>query len=363
MKKKNNKPNSRREELTEREARVLAAVAEISIKKAEPVGAGTLAGGKGLDLCPASIRNTMASLEREGYLVQPHASAGREPTDKGYGYYARRLARTPRLPRQCVKLINEVVDDPAQPETATRLDALSRALSTISRQVGLAGLNSTGSAPIREYSFMRLGDDRLGAVMATMSGELLRGAVKPGWDVSGGKPERMSAFFNDRFSYMTVPQARRLLDRQTKTTTGADAVFAQEAYHLALALEEGLAVGHSKKIYIEGVANLYQHVDGEDDIRAIMALGAAMGESGNLTALIDGLAKGEGETVMVGSQSMIDGFSECSVVAHSFAGPHGLEGAIGVIGKKRMDYGFAIALVSLAARSLTVSLGGAGKWS
>ncbi|MDH5637671.1 MAG: hypothetical protein OEZ04_04210 [Nitrospinota bacterium] len=363
MKKKHNRPGAGQEELTEREARVLAAVVEISINKAEPVGAGALVGRNGLDLCPASIRNTMASLEREGYLRQPHTSAGREPTDKGYGYYAQCLAPTARLPRQCVQMINQVVEDPAQPETATRLDALSQALSTLSRQVGLVGLNSTGSAPIREYSFMRLGDGRLGAVMATVSGELLRGAVKPGWDVSGGKPERMSAFFNDRFSYMTVPQARRLLDRQTKTASGEDAVWTREAYCLALALEEGLAAGHSRRIYVEGVANLYQHVEGEDDIKAIMALGAAMGENGNLVALIDDLAKEEKETVMVGSQSRIDGFSECSVVAHSFAGPHGLEGAIGVIGKKRMDYGFAIALVSLAARRLTASLGGAGKWS
>jgi len=363
MKKKTLKSRTGPEELTEREARVLAAVVEIGIKKAEPVGSGAVAGMKGLDLCPASIRNTMASLEREGYLRQPYTSAGREPTDKGYSYYARRLAPAARLPRHCVRMISDVVDDPAQPDTAARLDALSRTLSTLSRQVGLAGMNSLGAAPIREYSFMRLGGGRLGVVMATMHGELLRGAVKPGWDISGGKPERMASFFNDQLSYMSVPQARRLLQRQARAANGEQAAFLLEACDLALALEEGLAARHSRRIYVEGVANLFHDVESEEDFRAIMAMGAAMGESGNMTALLDDLVNGEKETVMVGSQSKIEGFSQCSVVAHSFAGPHGLEGAIGVIGKKRMDYGFAMALVSLAARSLTASLGGAGRWS
>ena len=350
------------ETLTEREAAVLAAVVEIGLKKGEPVGAQALAREKEFALCPASIRNIMAKLEREGYLCQPHASAGREPTDEGYGYYARRLATAPKLSRESVRMINEAVEDPALPETAARLDALSHAISRLSRQVGLAGFLSSEAAPIREYSFMSLGSKTVGAVMATMSGELLRYAVKPGWDSSAKKLEKMASYFNGKFSYMTVPQARRLLFRESGGAMGEHAPLAKDAYRLALALEQGMAARDSQSVYVEGVGNLMSHVEGNEDMETIKSMVATLGEKKKLMLLLDQLSKSEGKMVVIGSQSQIDGFSGCSVVAHSFAGSHGVEGIIGVIGKKRMDYGLALALVSMAARRLTASLRGGMQW-
>jgi len=83
-----------------------------------------------------------------------------------------------------------------------------------------------------------------------------------------------------------------------------------------------------------------------------------LGEKKTMMPLLSALAKGGAESVMIGAEMLIGGLAACSVVAHPFAGPHGVEGAIGVIGKKRMDYGYARALVSLAARRMTKSLGG-----
>ncbi|MDH4185214.1 MAG: hypothetical protein OEV92_13380, partial [Nitrospinota bacterium] len=266
-----------------------------------------------------------------------------------------------RLPRNVALQIITVVEDPSLPETADRLDALSQAVSRLSSQVALAGIHSAGAAPIREFRFMRLDGRRVGAVMVTMGGELLRHGFTPSWEVTAQKLEGLAGYFNEKGSFMTLPQARRLFCREASAPDGPP--MAREACAVAMALETAIATASARLVFVEGVQNLFSHMTGEGDMVALRAASAALGEKEKLMALLDQLAREPGESVMVGGESRIEEFFGCSVVAHPFAGPHGVEGAIGVIGKKRMDYGFARALVSLAARRLTRSLGGAEKWS
>jgi heat-inducible transcriptional repressor len=340
------------------EASVLSAIVELGLKKGGPVGSEALSRRKGIALCAASIRAVMAKLTREGYLSQPHSSAGREPTDKGYSFYALRLAPAARLPHAISSQIIEAAEDPALPETTSRLDAISRTVSRLSHQVALAGLVSTGAVPIREYVFMRLGAGRIGVALVTMNGELLRHSFNPGWEPTTRKLERMTAYFNEKLSFMTVSQARRLCGRELTSSAGERAELARDAHALAQALDEGMTAADSEMVIVEGAENLVNLVEDGGDLDAVKALGDALGEKKTMMPLLSALAKGGAESVMIGAEMLIGGLAACSVVAHPFAGPHGVEGAIGVIGKKRMDYGYARALVSLAARRMTKSLGG-----
>ena len=341
------------------EAAVLAAIVEMGLKKGGPVGSEALAKRKRIGLCSASIRNIMAKLTREGYLLQPHSSAGREPSDQGYGYYALRLAPATRLSRAAAGSIIAAAEDPTLPETSARLDALSRIISRLSRQVSLAGIVSSEAAPIREYAFMRLGPGRVGVAMATMSGELLSNCLKVDWEPTAKRLERITAYFNSKMTYMTAAQARRLCAREMASASGEEAALAKDAHSLAVALEVWISALKTDTVIVEGAENLVNLVEDGEDIESVKALGDKLGEKNAMAQLLSSLAKGGVESVMIGSQTLIGELYACSVVAHPFAGRHGVAGAIGVIGKKRMDYGYTRALVALAARSMAKSLGDA----
>lgn len=339
--------------LNERACGVLRAVVESYIEKSEPVGAGAIVKSHGFNLSPATIRSVMAELEEAGFLSQPHTSAGRAPTDQGFRYYASNLVKPVNLSREQAQDIHRAAYSFEWLELTGLMESVSKALSTLSHQASLAGLTSLGSAPIKKAQFVHIKDRMALAVVIMANGEARHYFIKARDDISQDFLDRMTNYFNDRFSFLSLVQIRRLLYKEIqKEKNRADRMMIS-ALAVTEEIEKQANCDNADKIHIEGASNLLSHLEGSGDYEIVKALFETLSEKEKLVSLLDECIKSDGISLSIGAESEIEGLSGFSVITHPFSGYGGLEGAVGIIGSKRMDYGHVMALVAYAAKSVS----------
>lgn len=339
--------------LNERACGVLRAVVESYIEKSEPVGAGAIKKSHGFNLSPATIRSEMAELEEAGFLSQPHTSAGRTPTDQGFRYYASNLVTPVDLSSEHAQDIHRAANSFEWLELTGLMESVSKSLSSLSRHASLAGLTSLGSAPIKKAQFVHIKERMALVVIIMANGEARHYFIKAKDDISQDFLDTMTNYFNHRFSFLSLAQIRRLLFKEIqKEKNRADKMMAS-ALAVAEEIEKQANRDNADKIHIEGANNLLSQLEGSGDYQVVKALFETLSEKGRLVSLLDECIKNDGISLTIGAESEIEGLSGFSVITHPFSGYGGMEGAVGIIGRKRMDYGLVMALVAYAAKSVS----------
>src|SRR5438034_177238 len=167
--------------LAPRAARILAALVGEYIHTAEPVGSARLAQCAGLSVSSATVRNTLVELEELGYLQQPHTSAGRIPTDRGYRFYVNQLPETPRPMRGAAAVEAELRRDAGSPALVEDvLVSVSGVLSRASRLVAFALPMADGYGILKEIDFVPLSSTKVLVVVVTDDGQVTRKAIDVG---------------------------------------------------------------------------------------------------------------------------------------------------------------------------------------
>ncbi|MBI4829202.1 MAG: heat-inducible transcription repressor HrcA [Nitrospinae bacterium] len=343
--------------LDERSAKVLRNIIERFIRDPEPVGAKSIAALTEFNLSPATIRNVMAELENQGYLFQPHTSAGRAPTDEGYRYYAHELAMPARLSAGHKREIEDATADAGWTQAADLLAGVTKTLARLSEQAGMMGFVSLGEAPVRRIQFVPVNREVAVAVVVKVNGTVSRHVIRGREPLPAAELERMSNYFNERFSSLTLTQIRRLLSRELREDEERINRAAAWALSVARSLEEQERQRGGEAIHLDGAANL---LSGEEDtgLEGARALIGALEEKRRMLDLIEEVIKGQGVRLAIGSELEMKEFSACAMVAHPFSGAGGVSGAVGIIGRKRMDYALAISLVTYTAGMVRARLAG-----
>lgn len=345
--------------LDERSAKVLKAVVELCMEGSGPVGAGTLAKRYGFNLCPASIRNVMADLEKKGLLYQPHTSAGRVPSDEGYRVYARALVDQNSLPLSDMDNIRRVTHGTEWRELAELLASVSKTLSVLSLQAGLVGLASWGGEPFRKIHFVSIDEKLVMAVIVFQGGGIRNHLINTTEPFTQDALEKISNYFNHRFSGMSMGAARLGLLREIKEEKNRVDSMVSRALTMARAIEEQ-AARSDDPIYLDGASNLIDQANSNLDASRIKALFRALDEKSRLVTLMNDCLKSDEVKVIIGSETEMDELSEFSLIARPFSGQGRAIGAVGILGHKRMNYGRAIALVTYAAEQVSLKLAGQG---
>jgi len=338
--------------LNERACGVLRAVVESYIEKPEPVGSGAIVKSHDFNLSPATIRSVMAELEEAGFLSQPHTSAGRTPTDQGFRYYALYLVEPVDLSSEQAQDIHRAAYSFEWLELTGLMESVVKSLSNLSRHASLAGLISLGSAPIKKAQFVHIRDRMALAVIIMANGETRHYFIKARDDISQDSLDKMTNYFNDRFSFFSLAQIRRLLFREIQKEKNQANKMMISAFWVTEEIEKQANHDNADKIYIEGANNLLSQSDRSGDYEIIKALFETLSEKERLVSLLDECIKSDGINLTIGAESQIEGLSGFSVITHPFSGYGGMEGAVGIIGRKRMDYGHVMALVAYAAKSV-----------
>lgn len=343
---------------------VLRAVVEDYIRQQEPVGSSALAAKHNLGVSPATIRNDMAALEEEGYLVQPHTSAGRIPTEKGYRYFVDSQASLMPLTAKQRRSVTSFLSDSVSLQDT--LQRAARILATITGQFAVVSAPSLSRSLMRHVEILPVSTDSLLLVVITETGRVVQRIVHAAHMPDLEQSQRISDEINRECHMLTFRQcAARIRALPTNEDLHAPLRNAIAKAFTGLENEE-----RTNELFTSGASSLtHQHIDAEN----LAPLFDALEEQVVLMRLMYDLTihpDQGGVGVAIGSETHTPGLLHASVVSSGYgrsSTPHTDEedanansdeeqmpiAVVGSIGPTHMNYAVTMAAVHAVARYLT----------
>jgi heat-inducible transcriptional repressor len=325
--------------LDERRAAVLRAVVEGYIETAQPVGSGHVARMEGIGVSPATIRNDMVALEQEGYLAQPHTSAGRVPTDKGYRFFVDTLVGPGELDaarRQQVKSFF----DTAHGAIEDMLHSTTQLLSNLTDYAAVVVGPPHEQATIRSVQLVGLGT-RTGLVVAVLSNGVVEKATV----------DLADEIDDARLGAATAHLSKHLIGgtlASLPAVAGSGDPIVDDVCRAAVGALES---GHDKEpaeLYVGGVSRMAAAFDAVDSVRRVLGtLEQQYVVVGLLRDVMD-----RGLSVAIGAEHGLEPLQDCSVIVAPYQVEGEPAGTIGILGPTRMHYPQALAAVAVVSQRL-----------
>jgi heat-inducible transcriptional repressor len=329
--------------LDDRKLEVLRAIVEDYVETQEPVGSRALVERHQLGVSPATVRNDMAVLEEEGYIRQPHTSAGRVPTDAGYRLFVDRLSRvkplSPAERRAIERFLVGAVDLDDVVHRTVRL------LAQLTRQVAVVQYPSLARSSVRHLELVPISTTRVMLVMIADTGRVEQRLVELPRPVPADDVLDLRGKVNEKLAGQkladTPPLVQALVDDSAPETRPTMAV-------LASVLLETLVERSEERLALAGTANLTRGgvLDFQGTLRPVLE---ALEEEVILLKLI-GEVEPSTTRVRIGPENEIDNLRSASVVSTGYGPGATVVGGLGVLGPTRMDYPGTIATVRAVAR-------------
>ena len=329
--------------LDDRKAAILRAVVEEYIDTALPVGSGHLARSAGIDVSPATIRNEMAALEREGYLAQPHTSAGRVPTEKGYRFFVDSLDTPGTLgpsQRQQVKSFFAH----AHGELEQMLAETSRLLSNLTDHTAVVVQPGQERASVRSAQLVSLAPRTALVVVVLANGSVEKRTLEFSTDVS---EERAAAASAHLAAHLTGTPLQRAVDHAHAPASCGDQ-WTDEIVASALSSLRAGADDEAEQVYVGGAARMAQAFEAVQTVRRVLEL--LEHQLVVVSLLHDVLDRGL--SVAIGTETGLEPLAECAVVVAPYQIDGGAIGTIGILGPARLNYPQALAAVATVSQRL-----------
>jgi heat-inducible transcriptional repressor len=329
----------------DRRLAVLRAIVEDYVHTEEPVGSKALVERHGLGVSPATVRNDMAVLEEEGYITQPHTSAGRVPTDKGYRLFVDRLTTVKPLSAAEKRAISSFLDGAVDLD-----DVVSRSvrlLSQLTRQVAVVQYPTLSSSTVRHVELVALAPERLLVVLILSTGRVEQRLV----ELATPLAEEDLAALRSRVLHAAVGE--RIADAVTALrATAGDPAASGPTGDVVEALVEAMSDHRSdQRVAVGGAANLARYGDSFDS--AVRPLLEALEEHVVLLKLLGEAGSGGTVTVRIGAEGPYEELSSTSVVSTGYGPGEQSLATLGIVGPTRMDYPGTMAAVRAVARYVT----------
>ena len=333
-------------ELDERKAAVLRAIVEHYVDTAQPVGSQTVTNSTGLGVSAATVRNEMALLEREGYIAQPHTSAGRVPTDRGYRYYVDHLAGAAQLPagerRRIVEFFSSATFAMDQ-----LLAQTSRLLAGVTAHAAVVVGPEAQAVVVRAANLVLLQPRVLLAVVVLSNGSVEKEVVVFDIDVTDDEVADASARFAERLCGNRLADvALPVADEDDRPDDRVNEIVKASR----AALQTRLVQHQSEPLYVGGASRLAAEHDAFVTTSTARLL-ELLEQHVVLASLMRELL-GPGLTVSIGSENTSVELRECSLVLAPYLVEGENAGTVGVLGPTRMDYRKAQAAVVAVSQQL-----------
>lgn len=338
-------------ELNHRGKQVLYTVISEFVTTGTPVGSRTIAKKSGLELSPASIRNVLADLEEAGYLVQPHTSAGRVPTDKAFRVFIDALMKLRRVSSEDRERILDRLAKLAPGEDFAR--ASGQLLSELTGTAALIVAPRFERLSVKTIRFIRTAPDQLLAVVVTSNGSVHNRFVNS--NVSDTELERVHNLLDDVAEGRSLGEIRELFARRLANDRHKLDALRRAAFELGdAAVKRG--DDEETTLLIEGSERLFEHPEFSDG-DGMRRLVAALDDRAHLIELLDKMVVAKGPAVVVGNEAGVLGAGQLGIVGAAYREGEQSVGKIGVIGPMRMDYPTVVPLVGATAEAMTQVFG------
>ena len=337
--------------LDERSKSVLLAIIDKYIEKAEPVGSRTIAKNHPEHLSSATIRNAMSDLEEKGFLSQPHTSAGRIPTDKGYRFYVDHLLRPKNFLIQAETLAetHNLKYPSNKPNLQNLLEKACDNLSTVSKQTGLVMLPGFSTTCFKHIEFTKVAPNAALAVFFSEEGILQNKVLPIEQTMTQDQLTSISNYLNEEFSGKPIKWIRKELLQRLRLEKEHYNQLAQKAHNLSSALFED----NNNELLVQGALNLLDQPEFNEDIGKIKTLLKTLEEKTKLINLLDSCLDHEGMTILIGEENLQEEMDNCSLIAQNYQIGNEKAGTLAVFGSKRMDYKKIISIVNYTAQKVS----------
>ncbi|PWN01688.1 heat-inducible transcriptional repressor HrcA [Nocardioides silvaticus] len=326
----------------DRRLAVLRAIVEDYVATEEPVGSKALVERHGLNVSPATIRNDMAALEDEGYLAQPHTSAGRVPTDKGYRLFVDRLTTVKPMSSAERRAISTFLDGAVDLDDVVHRSV--RVLSQLTRQVAVVQYPSLSRSTVRHVEIVSLTPTRLLLVLILSNGRVEQRLVEHDAEIAGEDLTALRSRVNRAATGEQISQAATALNAVVDGDEPTPPAMAAVVDALVEAMSDHRS---DERIAVGGTANLARFGDNFES--AVRPLLEALEEQVVLLKLLGEATSGGAVTVRIGAEGPYEELSSTSVVATGY-GPDDALSSLGIVGPTRMDYPSTMAAVRAVAR-------------
>jgi heat-inducible transcriptional repressor len=346
-------PEGTEEALSERAQLLLKALIESYIRDGQPVGSRTLSRDSGLSLSSATIRNVMADLEELGFVVSPHTSAGRIPTDKGYRLFVDSLLKLKPLQTEEIDDIERRLRNDAS-NGRTLVQTVSQMLSSVTQMAGLVTLPNPHYVALSQIEFIGLSENRALAIMVMNNREVENRVVQLERAYSSEELRRAANYLNEAFAGRSLPEVRASLLKQLQETRQTMNQLMQDAIQMAQKVFETPG-GEQVEYVIAGETNLmgFAELSNVDRLRRLFE---AFNEKHDMLRLLDSCLRAQGIQIFIGHESGYQILDDISVVTAPYMLDNQVVGVLGVIGPTRMAYERVIPIVDLTAKLLGSAL-------
>ena len=329
-------------ELSDRPRRVLATLVREYIETGEPVSSQMLARKSGLGVSPATVRNVLAQLEELGYVHQPHTSAGRVPTDRGYRVFVDLLLESRKPARPPFSVEDEIRAQAGRsPLIDDLLVSVSHVVSRAARYVGFALVDNHGGI-LQRIEFVALGGSRVLVVVVSRGNQITQKVVDAGEEVRPVDLVQAANYLNTEFAGLRLADVREAVLARLQQERSLYDELLRRALRLAQQTLETLPGQPS--FHVEGAAALLDDADDSVSRATLRALLEMMEEKERLVHLLNQYIDGPGLMVVIGAEHAAPDLRSFSLIASTAVDGHATR-TIGVIGPTRMHYSRAITLV------------------
>jgi heat-inducible transcriptional repressor len=314
-----------------------------------PVGSRRIARHSREQLSAATVRNIMAELEEMGYLRQPHASAGRVPTDKAYRFYVDYLLKRRDISQRDRDIIdrNLRLDDNAEHFMART----SQILSQVSKNVGIVVSPPISRVALEHINFVKLADNRILVILVSRSGIVQNRIIHYVEEISQSELDGAARYIVDNFKDKTLLEIKKQLLLMVQKEQALYDIFMRRVITLSTHVFTETDSEVQAEVYLDGTSNLIKAPE-FSDINRMKLLFETIEQKNRLAALISHCIEGDTQEVRItiGAENALPGIEDCTLITSRYIVDEKTHGSLGILGPTRMEYGRAISLVDYVAR-------------
>lgn len=320
-------------ELDERKTKILEAIIRNYLETGEPVGSRTISKYTDLNLSSATIRNEMSDLEEMGYILQPHTSAGRIPSDKGYRFYVDRIMDDKE------REVSEIKELMIERQDKMEL-LLKQVVKVLATNTNYAAMVSAPSYHRNKVKFIQLSqvDKKQLVAVVVVEGNIVKNKIIDVSEVLDNETLlKLNMLLNTNLNGLSLEEINLGMITKLKEQAGIHSDIVSEVLD---AVAEAIKVEDDLEIYTSGATNIFRYPELSDSGRASELINT-LEEKKPLTELVQETLLDENNTgiqVYIGNETPVQAMKDCSVITATYELEEGMQGTIGIIGPKRMDY-------------------------
>ena len=338
--------------LDERKAAILKTIVRDYVRDGEPVGSKRIASESDLGVSAATVRSEMAALEDAGFIAQPHTSAGRVPTDKGYRFFVDTLGATTPLSEEQKTAIERLLVGSADLEELLR--RTSTVLSRLTRFAALVVPPPLDRSRLRHIELVRLSSHTVLAVLIADTGRVDKRLLDLDTTIADHEVQRARHAVNEAAAGLQLAAAPDVI---AGVAAGAPEELVPLIEAIGDAIRGGLATpAGSDQLFLGGTANIAA-AGYFDRLEQVKQVYETLEEQVVVLRMLQDAIAGGDPGVRIGAELPLVELAACSVVAASYEAARGTAGTLGVLGPSRMDYPRTLAAVQAVASSLEKALG------